>query len=236
MAAACSTTSASPRASGPANVVIAYGDSITREASAVLAADLPKPGWRAIVRAVPGAALCDFSSRGEGGSQMEHDEQTLHPRLVVMAFAGTLITPCTRGRGTRELVYAADSETVATLWQAKGVKVLWATPPWFTYVEEIYIAAAKRHGQYVSFAGENLIDPSARGYPPTYPPTLPCLPWEGPDRGCQPDRRIVVHTPPPPNPHLCPRAYDIRRGPCTVYSSGVQRWAGQIGHDAQLFE
>jgi hypothetical protein len=200
--------------------VIVYGDSFTTQSAGFLASGLATPGWRVMIRQYPGTALCDYLS------EMSGPDASLNARVVVIAFVGNMLTPCTRGRGDQVAVYSADAATAGGLWAGRGVQVLWAAAPGAVEttadhpLTAVYQAAATAHGQAFVNAGETL-----RAADGSWPPTLPCLASEiaggqCPNGGAGP---ILVRT---SDGHLCP--VDSGVNPCPEYSSGVVRWAGAI--------
>jgi len=203
----------------PPPSVIVYGDSLTTQSYDNIAAGLARPGWETIIRQYPGTALCDWLA------QMNADGN-LNARLVVMEFAGNMLTSCTQGRGELADVYQQDSTTAADLWQSRGVRVLWVSPPGaqgttgpapLTAIDQ---SVASQHGQSFVDAGATLQAPDG-----TWPLALPCLSFEITDGFCNSDGTIHVRTS-ATNNHLCP--VDSGLSPCPVYSSGVFRWSGAM--------
>jgi len=213
-----------PAAPPPPPSVIVYGDSFTAAAYNNIAAGLARPGWDVIIRQYPGTALCDWLA------QMNADGNR-NAKLVIMEFVGNMVTPCTQGRGGLTAVYDQDSTTAAALWQSRGVKVLWVSPPGTqgttgpAPVTAIDQSVASDHGQAFVDAGATLAAPDG-----TWPEFLPCLGFETAAFGCQPDGTIQVRTS-ATDFHLCPT--DPGLGACPVYSSGIFRWNGAMVNAAR---
>lgn len=203
--------------------VVLYGDSLSAQASEHFV-DLVGGEADVTLRVFGGTAPCDWLDT------MRFDAEAIEPRAVVIQFAGNAFTPCMRGPDGGDLPpeeiaarYAADLETATEIFTDAGARVHLVTPPAGVGRREpvdlgtISRELAQRGGRVVEVvdAGEALQDEHGE-----YPVTLPCLPHEGPEHGCE-DGRIAVRA--PDGMHFC----DDPGGAlaCPEYSSGAWRFA-----------
>jgi hypothetical protein len=216
--------------------VVLYGDSLSWEAAGGFQLELSRvPRAKARASAVPGAAPCDLIPLVE-------KDLADPPDVAVLQFSGNNTTSCMRGPDGRPLTgdallerYAADAETVTRLLVDAGTAVVWAGSPVARFsdqpaaLNERYRAlaeAAAARGEPVRYAPADRAVLAPDG---TYTDTLPCLPFEGPDRGCV-DGRIAVRA--PDGVHFCP-AGGGGSVPCPVWSSGAFRFGTAMADAAQ---
>lgn len=153
-------------AASPAPVVAVYGDSLVDAASDYL-------GWFYGIRGMTvefhywgGTAPCDFFSDMRSWPT---------PAIAVILFGGNTLTQCTQNRGTPEQVYAEDFETTASIFESRGVELVWMSTPGMVgtteaenWVAQLMQQTAARHGQlYV-----NAADVLTRDF--VYVPWQPC--------------------------------------------------------------
>jgi hypothetical protein len=214
-------------------VVVVYGDSLIWEArtSLVQQMQIPAP---VRVEAFGGTALCDVSDRIVQNARSEPT------RMVVIAFSGNALTPCTKRMGPSptpaqvSAMYAADLEWVlGHLRTLRVPTLLVGAPPTISPdgvsswgpINGAWQEAATRwqaHGADVTYAntGQALADANGR-----WTATLACLPNEDATRGCV-DGAIAVRS--PDRAHFCPAAAPGPDGTCPVWSSGAWRYGQAI--------
>jgi hypothetical protein len=214
-------------------VVVVYGDSLIWEArtSLVQQMQIPAP---VRVEAFGGTALCDVSDRIVQNARSEPT------RMVVIAFSGNALTPCTKRMGPSptpaqvSAMYAADLEWVlGHLRTLRVPTLLVGAPPTISPdgvsswgpINGAWQEAATRwqaHGADVTYAntGQALADANGR-----WTATLPCLPNEDASRGCV-GGAIAVRS--PDRAHFCPAAAPGPDGTCPVWSSGAWRYGQAI--------
>jgi hypothetical protein len=217
----------------PPPVVVVYGDSLIWEArtSLVQQMQIPAP---VRVEAFGGTALCDVSDR------IVQNARTEPTRMVVIAFSGNALTPCTKRMGPSptpdqvSAMYAADLEWVLGHLRTLGVPTLLVgAPPTISPdgvsswgpINGAWQEAATRwqaHGADVTYAntGQALADANGR-----WTATLPCLPNEDASRGCV-GGAIAVRS--PDRAHFCPAAAPGPDGTCPVWSSGAWRYGQAV--------
>ena len=162
-----------PAAPPPATVLI-YGDSLTNQSRQYLTDQLADqaPGWRVLIRSFGGTALCDYLD----AMQQDGDEGA---QLVVVQFSGNAGTSCMGGTpyGSQAWIdkYRADAEAAASLWQGRGVQVLFVGSPRGVCetaphpLDAGYQSAAAAHGAEFS-------DSPERALTVTLQPALPEVP------------------------------------------------------------
>jgi hypothetical protein len=253
LAAACAPKVAPPPPPPP--TVIVYGDSLTNSSKGFQQAGIAsrRPGWRIVIKAHGGTALCDWLP------QMQADSN-LNAKVVVIQFSGNNFTPCMAGLGggSPELLakYGADAETAASLWASRGVKVVFVGNPMAFVSPEplmaaphpldaVYAAVAARwagNGHIFSDApGLALAVPDPTSGAMVYPFRMPCLPHEAALPACTLDIndnvfKIQVRDGAEPvfgevtlRGHFCPIT---GASPCPVYASGAWRFGDAIASAA----
>jgi len=213
---------------------VLYGDSLSWEAAGGFQLELRRDA-RVRISAVPGAAVCDLLPL------VEQDADN-PPTVAVLQFSGNNTTSCMQGPDGEPLVgdalldrYTADAEAVTSLLVGAGSSVIWAGSPvtrtggQAATLNERYRAiaeAAAARGEPVRYtpADTAVLTPDGR-----YTDTLPCLAFEGPDRGCV-DGRIRVRA--PDGVHFCPTGGD-GSAPCPVWSSGAFRFGTAMADAVQ---
>ena len=198
-----------------------FGDSLIDQSASTLlrraATDLP--GHQLDLHYFPGTAQCDWTAAME-------DVARQGVGTVVLAFAGNMFTACARG-GDAYARYRADAEWAVEFWRARGVRLVFVAAPGMVGATaddrpapRAYLDVAAATGTPVIDLGPRFVDPVSN----TYTERLACLPTEGPGQGCSAGT-IQVRTGwdglVQDRIHFCLRA-------CTVYSSGVVRYATGI--------
>jgi hypothetical protein len=123
--AACVPSSAPPP---PPRTILIYGDSLTNQSKSFLTNALQKqaPGWRILVRSFGGTAICDYL-------QAMRDDGAQNAKVVVIEFSGNSLTNCMAGAPSHTQAwldkYRADASTAASIWRARGAKVLFVGTP-----------------------------------------------------------------------------------------------------------
>ena len=241
---ALGTTGVGATASEPARtrpLVIVYGDSLTSQSKPEIQARLSKlrPGWRMIIRAQGGSAICDWLPA-------MRDDAALRPRIVVLQFSGNIRTPCILDRATAEgsawqRSYAHDAATAAAMWANQGATVVIVgnprpyTQPTLTRgphpLDATYKRVARRVARTVGRVIFNDRPELAVAEPdPTdpakivFPGALPCLPGEVARPEC---RGGSIQVRDAGGGHFCPVAKPDEQ-PCPVYSSGIVRFGDAI--------
>ena len=204
-----------------------------------------------VIRSFGGTAICDwFNSMQQDGG--------LNARLVVVQFSGNNLTPCMAGipgDGSPQQIakYTADASTAASIWAARGVKVLFVgnpgpflePPPLATAphvldaaYESVATAWAASGASFSSEPGMALAVPDLSNPGQfVFPMRMPCLPSEQARPECLLDltdntNKIQVRDGLPPDAgdptlrgHFCPIAH---ASPCPVYASGAFRFGDAI--------
>jgi hypothetical protein len=151
----------------------------------------------------------------------------------VLQFSGNNMTPCMQRADGRpmegaDLVakYASDAEQAVAMLSDRDVVVFLAGSP----ISRDSTTAAQINAEFRRIAdrwkatggGVTYVDAGSAvlAFDGTFTETLPCLPDETEERGCQ-DGRIVVRA--PDGNHFCPIATDGKE-PCPMYSSGAVRF------------
>jgi hypothetical protein len=134
------------------------------------------------VRALGGTALCDWADNMAQAAAVEG------PSVMVVEFVGNNLTPCMDGYDAPAQVKAKYEADATALKQRVDAPILWVGPPLFRDGPSPTNGLFDSEGLFVD-AGEALLHDGA------YTGTLPCLPDEGPDRGCTADDRISVRAP-----------------------------------------
>ncbi|MBM3672086.1 MAG: hypothetical protein FJW86_07900 [Actinobacteria bacterium] len=157
--------------------VIFYGDSLLSSSSGAITNGITaqRPGWEVVTRSFGGTALCDWldSMRGDGD---------LNAKVVVIEFVGNSLTPC-MGSGAHPAMspgwyslYSSAANEAASIWAARGVKVLFASAPRGVCsappapLDGIYQQAANAWGATFSAAPSETFLVST-GTPPSEPTT-----------------------------------------------------------------
>jgi len=207
--------------------VILYGDSLSAQSSADFRRFVGDEGGADVtLRAFGGTAPCDWLGT------MHEDADAISPDAVVLQFAGNAFTPCMRRPDGQELTadeirarYASDLTEATHMFAREGVRVYLVTTPAGVglrdpvQLSDVYRDLARRRdGVRVVDGGTGLRDEHG-----AYPPTLPCLPHEGPERGCEGGRISVRGG---DGFHFC----DDPGGAlaCPSYSSGAWRFAATV--------
>jgi hypothetical protein len=194
--------------------VAVFGDSLTFQAWPALQDLAARRGLRLFGHAFPGAAICDAHT--EIAETLERER----PAVVVIAYVGNNVTPCTGLAQADELGdrYEADAEAVAELVEQDGARLHIVLPPDMND-DVLRVNADAVRSRYERVAADHpdieLVDGRRFLSPDGFTPTLPCLPSEAFGVGCT-DGRITVRD--PDGVHLSP--------PIAVgYSAGGVRWA-----------
>jgi hypothetical protein len=207
-----------------------YSDSLGAQAKPFLEDQL---SGEARVRgaAVPGAALCDSLPA------IATDLDGAKPRLAVIQFSGNNITPCMQGQDGEPLEggalvekYEADARFAVEALVNEDVPVLLVSSPPTTVsdnstrINEVFREIAEEYranGADVSYVDAA---PSVTGPAGEFQETLPCLPFETPELGCD-NGQITVRA--PDGVHFCP-TMSGEDPECPVWSSGAYRFATAI--------
>jgi lysophospholipase L1-like esterase len=206
-----------------------YTDSLGAQAEPFFADQLR---GAARVRSVtaPGAALCDALE------PIEADANGRSPRLAVLQFSGNNITPCMQGPDGAPLEgdalvdkYEADARRAVQLLVDADVPVyLVGSPP--TTVSDAATRVNERYRQIADEASQNggevfFVDAHTSVVADAnFTRTLPCLPFETEDMGCE-GGRIVVRA--PDGVHFCPTGTGDDPD-CPVWSSGAYRFGSAM--------
>jgi hypothetical protein len=217
-------------------VVSVYGDSLVWEARNALG-QLLRASGPARIESFGGTALCDFSQEIVDNARSEPT------RLVVIAFTGNTFTPCMKREGPSPSVaqwtamYVADvNEVIGRLHELEVPVLLVGAPPsidaadvtFWTPINAAWAGVAAQWravGADVSYADTGRVLADADGQ---WTATLPCLPTEGPERGCV-EGLIPVRS--PDRGHFCPQLGTPVNGAiqeCAVWSGGAWRYALSI--------
>ena len=197
MLSACLQSAPPPRPNDlPPGGIVLYGDSLVENAQ-----NYYKLGVH--LRMLGGTAPCDFFGR-------MNTDALQHPAVVVLAFTGNMLTPCTRVGGSRHDVYLAGLQVAKAKFPAARVFVV-LPPPMRDSDNSDVVQAARDSGLATLDARTPLSIGGA------FAVRLPCLPDEGPGRGCV-NGQITVRS--SDGVHFCDQ------GSCDVpYSSGSRRFA-----------
>ena len=208
-----------------------YGDSLTLEARPTITARFaPKASWRAVVQAIPGVALCEYTT------SLVADLQSYRPSVVTIETHGGTNSPATgcfdsnmiRDSPEYYSTIRADLAEIFAAVTATGAKVVFfATPPdqsaaamleQNTITSIAVSEAGNYHGVSISKAGRTALGGA------TWRGTLKCLAAEAATADCV-DGRIIVRA--PDTVHFCPVGYPnffAFFAGCTTYSSGAFRY------------
>jgi len=165
----------------PPPSIVFYGDSITSETQSYVEFLLAKqrPGWRRYFRTYGGTAICDYldEMRADGN---------LNAKVVVIQFSGNALSPCMAGIAPETLnwylKYRSDATTAASIWKARGTRVLFvgnlrgvcATPP--HQLDATYRSVATQYGMRFtdapSLALTVVLEPAAAGSAAAAPPAV----------------------------------------------------------------
>jgi lysophospholipase L1-like esterase len=180
---------------------------------------------------VPGAALCDALG------PIEEDANGRSPRLAVLQFSGNNITPCMQGPDGEPLEgdalvdkYEADARQAVQLLVDADVPIyLVGSPP--TTVSDAATRINERYRQIADeLAGDGAdvqfveAQAAVTGGGGAFTATLPCLPFETPEMGCD-QGEIVVRA--PDGVHFCPTGTGDEPD-CPVWSSGAYRFGSAM--------
>jgi hypothetical protein len=162
--------------------------------------------------------------------------------MVVIAFTGNTFTACSQRFGSTPApaemarLYAEDLQWVLEKLSVLGTRVLLVGAPpnidandvtYWTPVNAVWEDAAARWssgGMDISYADAGAVLSEAGAWAAT----LPCLPSEGPERGCT-DGQIAVRA--PDRLHFCPTLAPTSYGviaDCPVWSSGAWRYGQAV--------
>jgi hypothetical protein len=198
---------------------VVYGDSLTSQTTNELRSRLGLllPDWDIVIRAHGGTAQCDWNP------SMAQDADTLNVKAVVIQFSGNRSTACISGLDAVEK-YTEDANWAVDLWRSEGVPLAFVAGP-----GRVGIAPADHEigNVYRSVAGARdvlVVDPAPLFVDLTtglYAQEMPCL--VGECAGTIPVRA-------PDGAHFCPEPGSAIPGGCSVYSSGVVRFAEAIVH------
>ena len=193
--AACEPIKPPPPQPPPSRgAVIMYGDSLLGESRAYVQSTTQ-------LRGLGGSALCDSLE------DIVTAAATERPRLIVVEFVGNNLTTCMSGYTTPAQITAKYAADAAELKLRVDVPILWVGPPLFRSGPPPTWGLFDAESRFVD-AGQAVLENGA------YTDTLPCLPDEGPARGCA-NGRIAV------------RAADGAHFGTSApgYSSGARRFA-----------
>lgn len=195
--AACEPIKPPPSPPPPQGGVIMYGDSLLEESA-------PYVHSSTRMRGFGGTALCDSLENIVAAAANER------PSLLVVEYVGNNLTPCMNGFTSAAQVRAKYAADAAELEQRVDVPILWVGPPLFRSGPPPTWGLFDSEPLFVD-AGQAVLENSA------YTDTLPCLPDEGPARGCV-NGRITV------------RAADGAHFGTSApgYASGARRFADAI--------
>jgi hypothetical protein len=224
-----------PEPPGEGDRVVLYGDSLAVEAAGPFTEAMEASSEADVqVRAVPGVAPCDLL----GDMREDMADPGRRPDVVVLQFAGNNASPCIQGPdgvltgADLVLRYAVDVREVVELFALDGVRVVLAIPPVTPglpndahdlLVDEYERIVTEWAGRDIGEVRAAQAGAEVTGPGGEYVESLPCLPDEGPDEGCE-DGEIAVRT--PDRIHFCPEELDGLR--CPAYSSGARRYADEL--------
>jgi hypothetical protein len=230
-----------PGPPGAGDTVVLYGDSLAVEAAGPFTEAMEASSEADVrVRAVPGVAPCDLFA------DMEADlaDPEGRPDVVVLQFAGNNASECIQGPdgvltgGDLVLRYAVDVRQVVESFATQGTRVVLVTPPVTPglpndahdlLVDEYERIVTEWAGRDIGEVRAAQAGAEVTGEDGAYVETLPCLPDEGEDEGCE-DGEIRVRT--EDHIHFCPVDLDGLR--CPAYSSGARRYAGEMARVATM--
>ena len=220
-----------------APTVILYGDSLASESQTFFRDALVGAGITDVhTRTFGGTAPCDWLD------EMRHDAGALHPRIVVIEFAGNTLTGCMRDANDAQLTgpayytkYLEDTTEALLLFLPLHTQVYFVGAPLSRHAAETHDPDAGRLNtlyaelsapRFVTYvdAGAAVLDHGA------WTSVLPCLRDE-PCTGGTHDRDASERRPRPRRYALLSRAArrDTRcSGDCPVWSSGAFRFASAM--------
>lgn len=178
--------------------VLMYGDSLLESAK-------PYVQTTDQVRAFGGTALCDWVDNMAKAASIEQ------PSVMVIEFVGNSLTPCMNGYTTPQQIRAKYEADAQRLKERVSVPMLWVGPPLFRDQAPPTKGLFDSEPLFVD-AGATVLQDGK------FASMLPCLPDEGPSRGCGPDDRISVRA--ADGTH-----FGVSGGP---YLSGARRFANAI--------
>ena len=230
----CSSSSSAPSAPRP-KVAFFVGDSILYEARVPLRKEMAARGWRAVVAARPGAALCDLTYE----FQLKNDHE--RPSVIVVETQGDLFSRCMAtdqpgvpvALASRAFLhrYRVAMDLFARVARNHGAKLVFVSPLPVPSMET-NASLARLRALEVSVAGQNRQVSVSDGprdsvsFGGNFVETLPCLAAERGRAACTSKGIRVRET--LQGLHLCPipyfTAHQSARG-CRTYSSGAMRYA-----------
>ncbi len=230
----CSSSS-SVRSAPTPKVALFVGDSILYEARVSLRKEMAAQGWRAVVAARPGAALCDLTYE----FQLRNDHA--RPSVIVVETQGDLFSRCMAtdrpgvpvALASRAFLhrYRVAMDLFARVARKHGAKLVFVSPLPVPAMEtnaslarlralEVSVARLNRHVS-VTDGPRNSVSLGGQ-----FAETLPCLAAERSRAACTSNGIRVRET--LQGLHLCPipyyTAHQLARG-CRTYSSGATRYA-----------
>ncbi len=230
----CSSTSSGPRAPTP-KVVLFVGDSILYEARVSLRKEMAARGWRAVVAARPGAALCDLTYE----FQLRNDHA--RPSVIVVETQGDLFSRCMAtdqpgvpvALASRAFLhrYRVAMDLFARVARTHGAKLIFVSPLPVPAMET-NASLARLRALEVSVARRNRevsvtdVPRDSVSFGGQFAEMLPCLPSERSRAACTSTGIRVRET--LQGLHLCPIPYytaDQSERGCRTYSSGAVRYS-----------